>query len=284
MKLFQFEDEILGTNTFIEQLSSFIHKGDTVYAELDVMKFGKLYDTQIKKDELLHQIFLIFFVLVGASGNILIPSLSYSWGNGIKEKVFDVKKTKGEVGIFPEYFRNMEGTLRTLDPMFSVLAYGKDKEHYVDIRQNSFGQGSVFHKLHDDNAKLVSFGLKQYDPTFVHYVDQCFDEQVEKLGYRISTEFSGEFIDYKDHRFFAKHFAFMRSLDSRVYFDETNFTNDLKKRNQLHTVSLGNGAISVSSCDAVYQVGMEGLKKNNMYWTKFKPLDAREDPAHACKI
>ena len=54
MKLFQFEDEILGTNTFIEQLSPFIHKGDTVYAELDVMKFGILYDTQIKKDELFY--------------------------------------------------------------------------------------------------------------------------------------------------------------------------------------------------------------------------------------
>jgi aminoglycoside 3-N-acetyltransferase len=284
MNLFKFQDEIISTELFIDRLSPFIKKGDTVYAEMDVMKFGKLYDFQIKKDELLHQIFTIFYQLVGESGNILIPSFSYSWSTKEKGELFDVRNTKGKVGIFPEYFRKMEGTLRTLDPIFSVLAYGKDKENYVDIKNDSFGQGSIFHKMHDMNAKLVSFGLKQYDPTFVHYVEQYYDEHIEKLNYRELTEFSGEAIDYRGNRLQKKHYAFMRPLGSTIRFDDTLFSQDLKKQDLLGEVAIGSGKISISDCDAVFKVGIEGLKENQMYWAKHKPNKSEEDSVHACKI
>ncbi|MDA2932871.1 AAC(3) family N-acetyltransferase [Acidobacteria bacterium AH-259-D05] len=268
MKIFQFQDEVISTDIFLEKLSPFIQKGDTVYVELDLMKFGKLYDSQIKKNDLLHQIFLVFFNLVGESGNILVPSFSYSWGQTSKEKLFDVKKTRSWVGIFPEYLRKMDGTLRTLDPMFSSVSYGKERSHFVDTRNSSFGQGSLFHKMHEINAKLVSFGLKQFDPTFVHYVEEYFDERIAKIGYRFLRTFEGELIDYQGKRFDSEHYAFMRHLDSDVFFDDRNLTQALREKNKLSTVQIGNGTINISDCESVFQAGIEGLKENRMFFVK----------------
>ena len=42
--------------------------------------------------------------------------------------------------------------------------------------------------MHEKNTKLISFGLNKFDPTFVHYVEQFFDQNI-KNKYRKRLKF-----------------------------------------------------------------------------------------------
>ncbi len=268
MNIFEFETEIISTETFTDQLSQFIRKGDTVYVEIDVMKFGKLCNPLMQKNELLHQIFLIFYNLIGESGNLIIPSFSYSWGYTSNKKIFDVRNTKGQVGIFPEYFRTMEGVLRTPDPMFSLLVYGKDKKYFTDIGNDSFGKRSSFNKMHEANAKLVMFGLKSYGPMFVHYTEQYYDEHIGKIDYRFLKKFEGDLIDYEGKCSSTPHYAFVRPPDTKLCFGDQKIVNGLKKKGRFGSVKIGNGNVSVSDCQSVFDTGIEGLKKDKHFFVE----------------
>ena len=45
--------------------------------------------------------------------------------------------------------------------------------------------------MHEKNTKLISFGLNKFDPTFVHYVEQFFDQNIKKIKYRKRLKFKG---------------------------------------------------------------------------------------------
>ena len=62
-----------------------------------------------------------------------------------------------------------------MDPMFSVLIFGKNRKKYI-VSNDSFGPNSIFDKIFKENFKLISFGIDKFDPTFVHYVEQYFNE------------------------------------------------------------------------------------------------------------
>ena len=71
-----------------------------------------------------------------------------------KKKFFDIKKTNGNTGIFPEYILDNKNSTRTKDPMFSFAVFGKNKQYFTKIGKNTFGENSVYEKLHKKNAKL----------------------------------------------------------------------------------------------------------------------------------
>ena len=57
-----------------------------------------------------------------------------------KNKIFDCNFTKPATGIFPEYFKKQKDVVRTKDPMFSCLVYGKNRNfflNYLVIPNNS---------------------------------------------------------------------------------------------------------------------------------------------------
>ena len=106
MKLFiDSDNNIIDSELFISSLKPYINTGDFIYVEMDIMRFGKLYDLEIPKDELLEAFYQIFYKLIGDKGHMSFPSFSYSWGSEKNEKVFDKLNTPGKVGAFPEYIR-----------------------------------------------------------------------------------------------------------------------------------------------------------------------------------
>ena len=77
--------------------------------------------------------------------------------------------------------------------MFSFLIFGKDKNKLKNIGNSSFGKKSLYEKINNNKTYLVSFGLNKFDPTFVHYVEEYFDRNFEKINYRFLKKFSGFF-------------------------------------------------------------------------------------------
>jgi len=176
---------------FFNNLKKYIKKNDTIYIELDLSKFGKLYKQFKSREKFLNFFFKIFVKLIGKNGNIIVPSFSYSWGKDKQIKNFDLFRSPCLTGAFPNYLLKYKNIERTIDPNFSCLVYGKDKKKFIDVSNNSFGKNSIFEKIHYKNAKLVSFATKTFDPTFVHYVEQFYNENIKKINYRYLKKIKG---------------------------------------------------------------------------------------------
>lgn len=265
--IYEYQGEIISTKTFVDRLTPHIKKGDTLSLEIDTMKLGKIC-TGLDKTHFLEAIFEIFYQLAGEGGNIIVPTFSYSWGLDSPKKYFDVRNTSGKVGIFPEYFRKRNDVIRTLDPMFSFAIWGKDKEWLSEnLNKTSFGRGSLYEKIHKLNAKLVSFGLEKYDPTFVHYVEQYFHENIDELDYRFIKKFTGTIVNYEGLEYEDHQYCFSRYLDrTDLDFDETKMAHDLFNENKLTKVRIGNGDIYISDCESVFDIGINGLRRNKHYF------------------
>jgi len=248
-----------------KKLSRIIKKGDTLYLESDLTSFRKIFLCCKSKKQFLNFFLNIFNKLIGVNGTLIVPSFSYSWGNNKKIKYFDLKKTESETGIFSKYIFKKKPT-RTLDPMFSCLILGKKKSYYSNNSNNSFGPGSIFEKLLIQNAKLVSFGLNRFDPTFVHYVEQFFDTNFKKINYRYLKKISGIIIKDKK-RYKDNYFTFLRKKNNKFY-NEKNIKKDLLKAKKLNWIKLLNTNIYIVEAKDFYNFGITGMKKNKNYFIK----------------
>ena len=70
--------------------------------------------------------------------------------------------------------------------------------------------------MHEKNTKLISFGLNKFDPTFVHYVEQFFDQNIKKIKYRKRLKFKG-IIKIKKKKKTQIHYSFMRQKILREF-------------------------------------------------------------------
>ena len=137
----------------------------------------------------------------------------------------------------------------------------------TSVGNNSFGKNSVYEKILKKKGKLVSFGLNQFDPTFVHYVEQYFDENYSKLKYRYLKKFSGIIINKKRKKR-KTFFSFMRHEKSNVIFDGKKIKSSLNKRKRLIKLKILKNDIYIVKSKDFFNAGIVGLKKNKNFLIK----------------
>ena len=267
MILYHFQNQIITSQAIETELRPHIRSNSVIYVEFDVTTFGTLANTNLTKHEFLGEIFRIFVRLAGDDGVVITPSFTYSWGSTKPEKVFDILETRSNISAMGEYARKQDFCTRTLDPMFSCMVAGKRKTEFCHVNNNSFGQGSIYDKMMNENAYLINFGLNRYDPTFVHYVEQSFDETIDKYPFRSLIEFTGEVIDFNKKRYYAEHKSFMRKLGGNYLFADEKLIKSLRERDALTTMKIGGGLVYLSDCHSVYSAGMEGLRNDIRFFT-----------------
>ena len=264
MNLFEHNGGLISAQLFVDRLGPHIQRGDTICVEVDTMRFGRV-STGLKRDQFLCGVFDVFRQLVGDGGNIIIPTFSYSWGMDSPRLYFDVQNTPSKVGIFPEYFRKQSDVRRICDPMFSLAVWGADKNWLTgNEKQTSFGDGSLYSKVREKKTKLISFGLNRYDPTFIHCIEQYFHEKHQHLDYRYAKKFEGEVVDHTGRSYKTHQECFSRCIGSQdeLYFDESRMVAELVNRGQFIKIPIGNAEVCVADCEAVFNVGIDGLLKN----------------------
>lgn len=154
-------------------------------------------------------------------GTIIFPSFTYS---ATKGKTFDVSKTPSEVGLFSEKFRLLDGVQRSEHPIFSICAFGKHSDYFINSRlDDCFGERTFFDYLHNQNVKIVMLGCTlERGATFLHYVEQ-------KLNV--------------SYRYFKNFNAKVLSPGSENNFDVRYFVRDLKLDTKLNLKPFENEAI-----------------------------------------
>ena len=135
-------------------------------------------------------------ILESLSGDstILMPSFSFDFSDS---GYWNAKKTQSKMGVLTEYFRNLNGSVRTIHPFHSVVALGKYAKYFAESNSlSSFGKGSPFEKLIELNAYNLSLGSEFVGgTTFVHHT-----EEVCRGPYRYYKEFPGEVYDMNEKK------------------------------------------------------------------------------------
>ncbi len=244
------------------------HVGDNsdLYIELNLANFGNLHSNIKTRDQLSSTIFSIFSMLTNKKGVVILPSFTFSWGGG-NGKVFDVR-SKTHLGLLPNWLLEQPETSRTLDPMYSCLVWSKKEEKYSEYCNDSFGECSIFKKMHDNNVKLISFGTNQYDPTFIHYVEQYFDENIKPYPYRSIKTFHGTIESNSIYEDMNTHKVFARNMWLTDEADYSNLTRDLLKNNLLQVKDYFGAKICISDCNSVFDTIISGLSSDITYLRK----------------
>ena len=152
--------------------------------------------------------------------------------------------------------------------MFSVLIHGKTREKYINENNNSFGQNSIFDKIFKENFKLISFGIDKFDPTFVHYVEQYFDEYKKRIKYRKLIELEGYISTSIKNKQKVKHKSFLRVFSKKRVYTDKNILRDLKKEKKINYIKIFNGKIYICNAQDFFNLAMKGLNKNINYLSK----------------
>lgn len=252
----------------IKKLSKFVKKGDIINCEFDLTKFNSILAISKNKFHFINFFLEIFYNLIGPKGTLIVPAFTYSWGKDKKKKIFDIKKSLPKVGILPSYLISLPNVSRTMDPMFSFAILGKNRKYFSDISNNSFGKNSVYEKILKKKGKLISFGLNQFDPTFVHFVEQYYDENFSKLKYRYLKKFSGILIDKKKKKKKKSFFCFVRKSKNNMVFNGKKIQVNLTKKNKLNRINILNNDIYIVNSSDFFREGLVGLKKSKYFFVK----------------
>jgi len=130
---------------------------------------------------------------------VVFPTFTFSYGN---KEDFDVRTTPTKMGMLNEYVRKLPGAVRSVDPMMSVVVFGRNKELLNVTGVKSLGAGSIFDNLHHtDDVRFLFLGTRLgMCGTHMHYV-----EEMLRVPYRYDMDFYGHVTDYngntyEDHR------------------------------------------------------------------------------------
>lgn len=115
--------------------------------------------------------------VLGKQGTLLFPALSFETV-GADHPFFDVRKTPSCIGALPEYFRQREGTIRSLHPTHSVCGVGENAhdllgEHHKDT--TPCGPHSPFHKLPHYGGKVLFIGCGLRPNTSMHAIEELIE-------------------------------------------------------------------------------------------------------------
>ena len=86
-----------------------------------------------------------FLDVLGKSGTLIVPTFTYSF---CKNETFDPDLSQSTCGPWSEYVRTQSTARRSLDPLFSVAAIGKQsREMTKDRPLECFGKGSFWERF-----------------------------------------------------------------------------------------------------------------------------------------
>ncbi len=158
-------------------------------------------------------------------GHLLVPTFSYS---PMANECFDPAHTPSKVGLMTELFRQREGVVRTLDPIFSMAISGPQGPAVVAKEcHDCFGQESPFGWLAEQDGWLMGLGCPA-STTFTHYVEQQL-----VVSYRYHKTFTGQVRTDGNLREWQANY-YVRDLSMASEIDLSRLVAVLQQRNAWH--------------------------------------------------
>lgn len=130
--------------------------------------------------------------VIGEEGTVLFPCWHFlnraeDFHQG-EHPIFDVRKTRSKLGFLTEWARMNKKSKRSLHPTNSIVAIGKDANHFVfEHHQDIYpcGVKSPFYKLIKAKAKIIGLGVDVDNLSFLHCIE---DVDPSLFNVKIRTE------------------------------------------------------------------------------------------------
>lgn len=124
-----------------------------------------------------------FLDVLGKSGTLIVPTFTYSF---CKNETFDPDLSQSTCGPWSEYVRTQSTARRSLDPLFSVAAIGKQsREMTKDMPLECFGKGSFWERFLRADGVICNLNVWVIS-TFIHYIEKKLN-----VPYRYDKLFQG---------------------------------------------------------------------------------------------
>jgi len=115
--------------------------------------------------------------------SLVIPSFTFSYTKGIP---FYLNHSPSEVGILGDWARELEGFVRTPNPLFSVILAGENtKDILLCNHEDAYGPDSVIASWEKLNGRIIMLGASWATCTFLHRMEHEF-----QVPYRYEKVFS----------------------------------------------------------------------------------------------
>lgn len=139
----------------------------------------------------------ILLETVGPEGTLVFPAWHFTYRAEDylrKELVFDVKRSPSVLGLLSELARRHPAALRSIHPINSIVAIGKNAEEIVGEHGNSIypcDETSPYYKIMKYNGIIVGLGVDTNFLSFVHCPEDVLKEQFP-IKTRLDTIFEAK--------------------------------------------------------------------------------------------
>ena len=234
-----------------------ISEGDELFVHSCLYTFGKL--GEIKTKEELAGCFIESLInCIGPRGTLIVPTFTFSF---CKTGVFDSESTKSEAGLLSEVLRKRDDAERSKHPIYSVAAWGKNKEYYLSSDNTTcFGEDGIFGRVHKNGkVKLLFIGIGAEGLSQIHYI-----EELLHVPYRYMKIFTGK-ADGKEVqvRFYVRDLKNNAELDMKGKTAEFCTNTGIIK-----TKALGESSISVIEENQLHAEMMQKMKEDHNFFLK----------------
>lgn len=202
-----------------------------------------------------------FLEATEGSGTWVLPAYTYSYTNG---QPFDPATTPptNDMGALSLALWGHPAAVRSLDPIFSVIAIGTRAHEIVDGVAPCFGDDCVYARLIATGAAMMNIGIGSHS-ALVHYV-----EQHDGVPYRWLKRFEGiTVIDSQQHPTAVDYNV--RALDDtrhRPYF--LRLDRDGRAAGCVRATRLGRGEVNLVRAPAMARMARDGIARDPGYLTR----------------
>lgn len=193
-----------------------------------------------------------FTEVLGEDGTLAVSTLSFS-------HPFDAETTKSGVGIISETLRKRPNAFRSLHPIHSIAAVGKNAEYLTrdhDKCDTGCGAGTPYVKLVELRGKIVLLGVDLNRNTTLHSIEDILNScYLEKRDVPMPTYME----NYEDRIMTLKKFP-------PGHRDFLRFTPCLRRAGALREGRLGNAVVKVIDVCKMFEAGKLMLSKDPMFF------------------
>jgi len=156
------------------------------------------------------------FDVLGPGGTIAALTCTESYAR--ESRPYDHEASPSEQGSFSEFIRLKPNAIRSLHPLFSVSALGRQATKICadEIAPTGFGHDSPFQRLRETDAWIVCLGVDLKSMTFVHHIEQTYG-----VPYGYTKEWSAP-VTRSSGSIAQRFFAFVRYLNAGINYDLRN--------------------------------------------------------------
>jgi len=180
---------------------------------------------------------------LGPQGTLLVPTYTLSF---TRNEIFDPAEAPSPMGRFAEYIRRLPGSVRSIDPLFSIAGIGKSaKTLLATIPPTSFGADCVYERLLRDDAWIVNLGLDLDYLTILHHIEWRL-----RVPYRFDKIFRGVIRQGADDRELEWTY-YVRHLSANSEPDLGRFLRDAREQGLIRYAAVGKGRLAAMRCRAI---------------------------------